>query len=85
MTKQHTPIGTEAVNQMLPIEFLGAAYENMRNIRAIEPFALHDVRFHPDHFLRRTKFHGQPWQLVIMRPLEPRVIDFAQAIAGAKN
>src|SRR2546430_1952030 len=37
MAEQHTPIGTEAINQMFPIHFLRAAHENMRNIAAIEP------------------------------------------------
>jgi hypothetical protein len=77
VAEQHTPIRTEALDQMLPIKFLCAARQNMRNIGAIESFALHDVRLHPNRFLRRGEFHAQPEQLVIVCPLEPRVIHFA--------
>src|SRR6266496_232631 len=42
VAEQHTPIRTKALNQMLPVEFLCAAQKKMRNIGAIEPFALHD-------------------------------------------
>ena len=73
------------MNQILPIEFICAALKNMHNIGAIEPFTFHDVRLHPNHLLRRTEFHPQAKQFVILRALEPRVIDFAKPVAGAKN
>src|SRR5262245_83330 len=50
-----------------------------------ESFAFHDVSFHPNHFLRCTKFHRHAQQLVAACAVEPRSIYFAQTIAGAKN
>ena len=79
------PIGPEPANQMRPFDFLCAAPKNMRDVGAIEPFAFHDVRLHPNHFFRCAKFHMQALYFIILGALEPRVIDFAQSIAGAKN
>jgi hypothetical protein len=85
MAEQHAPIGSEAVHQMWPIELLCTALENMRNISAIEPFPFHDIRLHPNHFLGRAKLYVQVQQLVIVRTFKPRIVDFTQAIARAKN
>ncbi len=70
---------------MRPFDFLCAAPKNMRDVGAIEPFAFHDVRLHPNHFFRCAKFHMQALQFIILGALEPRVIDFAQSVAGAKD
>ena len=85
VAEQHTPIRTEPLDQMLPIEFLYAAQQNMRNIGAIESFALHDVRFHPENFFRCAKFHCQTEKVSIMRSIEPGIVDFTKSIPGTKN
>ena len=85
VTQEHTPVWAKAMNQMRPIDSLCAALKNVRNICAVEPFAFHNVRLHPYHLLRRTKFHVQAKQFVIVRPLEPRIIHLAQTVAGTKN
>src|SRR5215470_12971148 len=59
MAEQHAPVRTKATNQMRPIEFLCATLKNVRNVSAVETLAFHDVRFHPNHFLWRTKLHLQ--------------------------
>jgi hypothetical protein len=71
MTEQNAPVRTKAANQMRPIESLCLALKNVRDVGAIEPVAFHDVRFHPNHFLWRTKLHPQVEKLAIMRPLKP--------------
>jgi hypothetical protein len=45
--------------------------KDVRNVGTVEPFAFHDVRLHPNHFLWRTKFYWQVTELVIVRPLKP--------------
>src|SRR5207302_11508243 len=71
LAKQHWPVRAEATNQVRPVEFLCATLKDVRNVGAVEPFAFHNVRLHPNHFLWRTKLHRQAKELVTMRPLEP--------------
>ncbi len=71
MAEQHSPVRTKAVNQVRPVEFLCAALKDVRNVGAVEPFAFHDVRLHPNHFLWRTKLHFRAKELVTVRSLEP--------------
>src|SRR5262249_36552999 len=85
MSEQDSPIGTKAPNQMRPIQFVRAAHEKMRNVSTVESFAFHDVRLHPNHFLRRAKFDRHPEELVIVGPREPGIVHFAQSVARAKN
>ncbi len=85
MAEQYAPIRTEAANQVRPIDLFRAEAKNVRDVSAVEPLAFHDVRLHPNHFLGRAVFHRHAQQLLIARTLEPRIIHFAQSIAGAKN
>src|SRR5262249_12431590 len=71
MTEQNAPVRTKAANHMRPIKSLFPALKNVRDVCSIEPFAFHDVRLYPDHFLWRTELHPQVEKLAVMRPLKP--------------
>ncbi len=85
MAEQYAPISTEPANQVRPVDLCRAAAKNVRDVGAVKPFTLHDVRLHPNHFLRCAKLHGHAQQRVVARAVKPRIIHFAQSIAGAKN
>ena len=85
MAKQYAPIRTEPANKVRPIDLSRTAAKNVRDVSTVEPLAFHDVRLHPNHFFGRAVFYRYAQQLVIACTLEPRIIHFAQSIAGAKN
>src|SRR5436305_6500579 len=70
---------------MWPIKLLRAAFKNVRNIGPIVPFTFHDVGFHPKHIFRRTKFYVHTEQDLVVRPFEPGIVDFAQAVASTRD
>ena len=64
---------------MRPIEPFGATLDKMRDIRAVETFALHDVCLHPDDLFGRAEGIGKPEHLLLPRTLKPRIVDLADA------
>ena len=70
---------------MWPIKLLRAAFKNVRNIGPIVSFTFHDVGFHPKHIFRRTKFYSHTEHILVLRPFEPGIIDFAEAVASTKD
>src|SRR5437016_5600127 len=70
---------------MLPIELCCATPQKTSHVRAIESFALHDVGFHPEYLFRRAKFYRHSENLGVACTREPRVVHFAETVAGAKN
>ena len=57
--------------------------EQVRDIGAVVPLALHDQRLRPDHFLGRTQLDGRAEYLFVHRVREPLVVHYGDAVARA--
>ncbi len=57
----------------------------MLDVGTVEAFALHDVGFLPDDLLGRANRQREAEDVCFARELEPFVIHFADAVAGAED
>src|SRR3954469_1980965 len=85
MAEEHAPILTEAPQQVRPIEPFRATEKQMRNIRAVETLALHDVTFEPERFFRRGDGCAFVQHSLFARSFKPGIVHFAQAVSGTED
>src|SRR4051794_31676 len=85
MTEQYPPIGTESAKQMFPIDFVGAAFNQMSYISAVVSLAFHDERFHPNDLFGSAEFHFLAQQLAIACSIKPGLIYATQTVSGSEN
>ena len=84
MTEQQSPMWSEPGQQTVPVEVPPAAPDQMVHVGAVETLAFHDVRFLPDHLLRRNEQTLHSQYFCFNRMLEPEVVNGTDAVTGAE-
>src|SRR5687768_13960636 len=85
MRQENAPVVAEARHQARPVDALGRRAQDVRDVTAVEPLALHDERLGPDHLLGRDQTYGMVEHGGLDAVAEPVVVDRGHPVARAED
>src|SRR4029077_9407401 len=83
--QQHRPEPAEAIDQAAPVHGSSHDPDQMGDVGAVVPLALHDEGLRPEHLLRRDQPYLVPQHLGRRGVLEPRIVDGRQSVPRSED
>ena len=83
--QEHPPVGSEALEQPIPIKLGMTRVQQVQNVCPVIPFTFHDIALGPEHFFWWAEAHGNSQGITSHGMAKPCRINRGKAVTRAKD